>query len=111
VLGLVGSPLGVYIGTAIFAIGIAFLFPALMALAVGRVDETERGTVVGTTTAFVDLSFGLSPALLGVLAGSIGFGGIFIVSSLFAFGGSVLLRVVRGTLVRPVIRSAGTLPG
>ena len=31
-----------------------------------RVDETERGAVVGTTTAFVDLAFGLSPALLGL---------------------------------------------
>ena len=111
VLGLVGSPLGVYVGTAVFAVGIAFLFPALMALAVARVDETERGTVVGTTTAFVDLSFGLSPAILGMLVGAIGFGGIFVVSALFAFGGSVLLRVVRGTLVRPVVRSAGTLPG
>ncbi len=110
-LGLVASPIGVYVGTAIFAFGIAFLFPALMALAVGRVDETERGTVVGTTTAFVDLSFGLSPAILGILVASIGFGGIFIASALFAFGGSVLLRAVRGTLVRPVVRSPGTLPG
>ncbi len=111
VLGLVGSPIGVYVGTAIFAFGIAFLFPALMALAVGRVDETERGTVVGTTTAFVDLSFGLSPALLGALVGSIGFGGIFVASALLAFGGSVLLRLVRDTLVRPVVRAPGTIPG
>ena len=29
----------------------------------------------------------------------------------FAFGGSLLLRLVRGTLVRPVVRSPGTLPG
>ena len=111
VLGLVGSPIGVYVGTAIFAFGIAFLFPALMALAVGRVDETERGTVVGTTTAFVDLSFGLSPAILGALVASIGFGGIFVASALLAFGGSLLLRVVRDTLVRPVVRAPGTIPG
>ena len=73
------NPVGVYLGTAVFATGIAFLFPALLALAVARVDETERGTVVGTTTAFVDLSFGVAPALLGLAVGVIGFGGIFIV--------------------------------
>jgi MFS family permease len=111
VLGLVESPVGVYLGTAVFAGGIAFLFPALVALAVARVPETERGTVVGTTTAFVDLSFGLSPALLGLAVGTIGFGGIFVVSALIAVGGSVLLGVRRDALVAPIARSPGTLAG
>ena len=111
ILGLVGTAAGLYLGTAVFAIGIAFLFPALVALAVARVDETERGTVVGTTTAFVDLSFGLSPAILGVAVGTIGFGGIFLVSALIALGGSLLLGVLRDSLVRPVARAPGTLPG
>ena len=111
ILGLVGNPVGVYLGTAVFATGIAFLFPALVALAVGRVDETERGTVVGTTTAFVDLSFGMSPAILGLAVGTIGFGGIFVVSAVIALGGSLLLGVLRDSLVRPIARSPGTLPG
>jgi MFS family permease len=111
VLGLIASPTGVYLGTAIFATGIAFLFPALVALAVGRVDENERGTVVGTTTAFVDLSFGLSPAILGLAVGTIGFGGIFVVSAIVAFGGSLLLGVLRDSLVRPVTPSPSRLPG
>jgi MFS family permease len=111
VLGLVASPTGVYLGTAIFATGIAFLFPALLALAVARVDENERGTVVGTTTAFVDLSFGLSPALLGLAVGAIGFGGIFVVSAIVAFGGSLLLGLLRDSLVRPVVPSPSRLPG
>ena len=101
ILGLVPNPVGVYLGTAVFATGIAFLFPALLALAVARVDETERGTVVGTTTAFVDLSFGVAPALLGLAVGVIGFGGIFIVSGAIALGGSALLLVRRGTLIAP----------
>jgi MFS family permease len=111
ILGLVGTPVGLYLGTAVFATGIAFLFPALVALAVARVDETERGTVVGTTTAFVDLSFGLSPAILGLAVGTIGFGGIFLVSAVIALGGSVLLGVLRDSLVAPVARAPGTLPG
>jgi MFS family permease len=111
ILGLVGNPIGVYLGTAVFATGIAFLFPALVALAVGRVDENERGTVVGTTTAFVDLSFGMSPAMLGLAVGVIGFGGIFVVSAVIAFGGSVLLGLLRDSLVRPIARSPSRLPG
>jgi len=111
VLGLIASPAGVYLGTAIFATGIAFLFPALMALAVARVDENERGTVIGTTTAFVDLSFGLSPAILGLAVGAIGFGGIFVVSSIVAFGGSLLLGLLRDSLVRPVTPAPSRLPG
>ena len=91
ILGLVPNQVGVYIGTAVFATGIAFLFPALLALAVARVDETERGTVVGTTTAFVDLSFGVAPAVLGIAVGVIGFGGTFIVSGAIALAGSLLL--------------------
>jgi MFS family permease len=111
VLGLFASPAGVYLGTAIFATGIAFLFPALLALAVARVDENERGTVVGTTTAFVDLSFGLSPAILGLAVGAIGFGGIFVASAIVAFGGSLLLGLLRDSLVRPIAPAPSRLPG
>jgi len=111
ILGLVPNPIGVYLGTAVFASGIAFLFPALLALAVARVDETERGTVVGTTTAFVDLSFGVAPALLGLAAGVIGFGGTFVVSGAIALGGSALLLLRRETLVRPVPTAPSRLPG
>ncbi len=103
ILGLVQTPLGLYIGTAVFAAGIAFLFPALLALAVARVDETERGSVVGTTTAFVDLSFGLSPAILGFAAGAIGFAGTFLVSAVIALGGSVLLAVRRRSIASPPV--------
>jgi MFS family permease len=107
VLGVVGNPVGLYVGTAIFATGIAFLFPALVALAVARVDETERGTVVGTTTAFVDLSFGLAPAILGLAVGTIGFGGTFVVSAAIAFAGSVMLAILRGALVAPPVTRLG----
>jgi MFS family permease len=103
ILGLIPTPLGVYLGTAVFATGIAFLFPALLALAVARVDETERGTVVGTTTAFVDLSFGISPAILGLAAGAVGFAGTFLVSAIVALGGFVLLVIRRQSIEPPTV--------
>ena len=41
------SPIGLVVGTAVFAAGVAFVFPALLSLAVSRVAETERGVAVG----------------------------------------------------------------
>jgi len=34
-------------GTFVFAVGVAFIMPALLSLAVARVPPTERGTVAG----------------------------------------------------------------
>ena len=52
------SPIGLVVGTGVYAAGVAFLFPALLSLAVSRVAETERGVAVGTTSVFLDASFG-----------------------------------------------------
>ena len=41
--------------------------PALLALAVSRVPSSERGTVVGTATLFLDVVFGIAPVALGAL--------------------------------------------
>jgi MFS family permease len=111
ILGLIGTPIGVYLGTAVFAIGIAFLYPALLALAVSRVGELERGTVVGTTTAFVDLSFGLAPAMLGLAVGFVGLGGTFVISALIAAFGSVLLFGRRDAVTRSARPEASTVAG
>ncbi len=103
IIGLAGEPTGLLVGTAVFASGVAFMFPALMSLAVARVDETERGTVVGTASAFLDLSFGLAPAALGIVAGASGFGVAFLSAAFVALGGSLLLFVRRDTVTRPAL--------
>jgi MFS family permease len=64
-MGVVQTVPGLFTGTAIFAVGQALTFPAFMALAVGNAPPAERGTAAGTTTAFVDLGFGLGPVILG----------------------------------------------
>ncbi len=109
-MGLVRSEPGLLVGSALFAAGVAFTFPALVSVAVSRVHETERGSVVGTTSLFLDLSFGLAPAFLGVIAGRTGFGGAFLASAAVAGAGAVLLVLRRHTLVRPSLAPASTLP-
>ncbi len=105
-LGVIASPAGLIVGTILFASGVAFLVPSLLTLAVSRVDETERGTVVGTASAFLDLSFGFAPAVLGIVAANAGFGGAFLVGAAASALGFVLLVARRGTVVTP---APGTL--
>jgi MFS family permease len=101
VLGAVPNPTGLIAGTVLFGTGVAFLMPSLLTLAVSRVDETERGAVVGTASAFLDLSFGLAPAVLGVVAASAGFGATFLVGAAASAFGFALLVARRSTVVTP----------
>jgi len=105
VLGVAPSPIGLIAGTILFGTGVAFLVPGLLTLAVSRVDETERGTVVGTASAFLDLSFGLAPAVLGLVAESAGFGATFLVGAAASALGFVLLVARRETVVTPPPRA------
>ena len=111
VIGIVQTPAGLVAGSAVFAFGMAFMMPALLTLAVSRVDETERGAVVGTTSVFLDLSFGLSPAFLGAVADSAGYDGAFLVSAIVAGCGAVLLLARRHALAAPAPARAATLDG
>ena len=111
ILAVVATPIGLVVGSAVFAFGMAFMMPALLTLAVSRVADTERGAVVGTTSLFLDLSFGLSPALLGAIAGVAGYVGAFLVSAIAALVGALLIAVRRNELARPVVARAATLDG
>ena len=102
VIGLVPSAGGLIGGTIVFATGVAFTMPALLALVVARVPPTERGTVVGTATIFLDVAFGVAPVVLGLIANRAGYGPTFVVSAVLAAFAAVLLFVRRGTLERPL---------
>src|ERR687891_1564972 len=84
------EPLGLYLGTTVFALGASLAFPALMAMAVGSAPEAERGLVVATVTAFVDLAF-MGPLVLGFVADSFGYAGSFLAAAAIATIGFVLL--------------------
>jgi MFS family permease len=92
--GIWSSPAGLIVGTAVFALGIALFTPALMTLAVEGVSPAERGAVIGTTSAFLDLAFGLGPATLGFVAAGVGRGGTFVAGAGVALAG---LAIVVGT--------------
>lgn len=84
IMALWGSVPGLFVGVAVLAVGTALAFPALMTLAVRGAPAAERGSVVGTFSAFFDLSFGLGAVSLGAIAAAFGYRGAFAAA---AFGG------------------------
>ena len=82
-------------GSAIFAMGQAMGFPALMTLAVSGAPASQRGSVVATFTAFFDLSFGLGAMTLGGVADVLGYRGTFLGASVVAVAGLVMMAVRR----------------
>jgi MFS family permease len=92
IIGTWGEPVGVFTGAAVFGVGQALAFPALMTLAISGTKPSERGAVVGTFTAFFDLSFGLGALSLGAVAALLGYRGLFITAAGVSAGGIVLLR-------------------
>jgi MFS family permease len=102
VIGLVPTSLGLLLGTLVFAAGVAFTMPALLALAVSRVPATERGMVVGTTTVFLDLAFGAAPVVLGFVADASGYRTTFLVSALLAVVAVIVLRTARSSFRHPL---------
>jgi MFS family permease len=91
IIAAVPHLVGLLVGTALFAFGVAFVMPALLALTVARAPVAERGAAVGTATLFTDLSFGLAPALLGTVAEAGGYQLGFVVAGLISALGAVVL--------------------
>ena len=94
-IGLWPSPVGLFVGAAIFAVGQSLAFPALMTLAVRGAAPSERGAVVGTFTAFFDLAFGLGAVSLGGVADVLGYRGSFLTAGAVAALGVLVLFMLR----------------
>jgi MFS family permease len=91
ILGAWHSIPGLWTGTAVFAAGNAFMFPALLSLALDAAPEGERAAVVGTVVAFFDLGQGAGALLLGPLVAVSGYTGPFVAGALAAIAGLGLL--------------------
>ncbi len=69
-----------------------------MTLAMVGAPPSQRGSVAGTFSAFIDLGFGLGPITLGVIAAHFGYADAFLASGLVALAGLALLRLTRRSL-------------
>ncbi len=91
VVAVVGSVVGIWIGTVLLAVGMSLLFPALFTLAVNGAPAEERSHAVGTVSLFFDVSQGLGAPALGLAVTAFGTErAAFVLGSLVAVGGLVL---------------------
>ncbi len=104
VLAAVATVPGLYVGTVIYALGVALHFPALMRLVVDAAPERERSHAVATFSLFFDVAQGIGAALLGVLVALSGERAAFAASALLALVAVVILR-------RNVAPSVGRVTG
>jgi MFS family permease len=92
----VDSPAGLYAGTVVIGVGMALMYPALMAFTINLVPETERTSVVSTFTMFFEIGTAGGGLLLGSLAEATGGGPrtAFLAGSVTALAGLAVLRRV-----------------
>jgi len=92
VMGLWAEPIGLYLGTAVFSVGMALLFPAMFSTVMHAAPEAERSHAVGTFSLFFDLSQGVGAVVLGAVVAVSGERGAFTASAAIAAVGILVLR-------------------
>jgi MFS family permease len=83
---------GVFVGAVCIAIGSGFAYPAFLLLALREVPESQRGSVVGTFSAFFDFANGTAGLMVGAIAAATSYRGAFASGAALAFVAFVLLR-------------------
>ncbi|HVB05514.1 MAG TPA: MFS transporter [Acidimicrobiales bacterium] len=83
---------GLYVGVAVFSLGMAVQYPALFTMAVNRANERDRAPVIGTFTAFLDLATGLGGVTLGAVAALAGYRASFVGGAVAALLGFAVLQ-------------------
>jgi predicted MFS family arabinose efflux permease len=104
VAGLERSIVGLFIGAAVMAGGVAFLTPAVFAAVVSRIQPTERGAAFGTVSVFLDLAFAAGPVLMGLVVDAFDIPIALMAVALFPALGA--LGTLRAALVRRVEAAA-----
>jgi len=91
----VASPFGVYGGAVLVAIGMSFLYPSLLALAVNSVSEAQRVRVISTFTMFFEVGNVFGGVVIGGFAEATSKRGGFAAGAVAAAAGLwVLWRVL-----------------
>jgi predicted MFS family arabinose efflux permease len=102
VAGTQPTAIGLMAGTAILAVGVAFVTPAFFSAIFNRVSPSDRGAASGTASLFLDVAFGGGPMVFGFIAASGGIPAAFLAGGLLAAAGAVgtALAAVRAAQAR-----------
>ncbi|HYI21665.1 MAG TPA: MFS transporter [Candidatus Limnocylindrales bacterium] len=90
VCGLVATVPGLFAGTAVMAVGVAFVTPAFFAAIARGLNPSERGAAFGTVSIFLDLAFGGGPVVLGLIVDAASIPAAFLATALIPATGAIL---------------------
>jgi MFS family permease len=79
---MASAPAPVLVGAALTGFGYSLVYPGFGVEAVRRAPPQSRGLATRAYTAFLDLALGLANPALGLIAGAVGLGSVFLVSTL-----------------------------
>lgn len=100
------APAGLFLGTALMALGQSLAYPALVTFAVGRAPAAERGAVIGTFSAFVDVAIVGGAAGLGLVVSASGYRAAFLAAAIAAAAGLPLLSRLERRSPEPALDAA-----
>ena len=69
------------LGCALTGFGYSLVYPGFGVEAVRRAPPESRGLAMGAYTAFLDLTLGIASPALGLMAGAVGIGSVFLLSA------------------------------
>jgi predicted MFS family arabinose efflux permease len=84
-------------GALVTGLGCALVFPALGVEALKRVLPANRGSAMGAFVAFLDIAYGLSGPVAGVIAGEFGYAAVYLFGAACALTGATIVVTARGT--------------
>jgi MFS family permease len=82
-------------GALVTGLGCALVFPALGVEALKRVLPANRGSATGAFVAFLDIAYGVSGPVAGVVAGQFGYAAVYLFGAACALLGAALVLTAR----------------
>jgi predicted MFS family arabinose efflux permease len=78
-------------GALVTGLGCALVFPALGVEALKRVLPANRGSAMGAFVAFLDIAYGVSGPVAGLIAGQFGYAAVYLFGVASALLGAALV--------------------
>lgn len=84
-------------GALVTGLGCALVFPSLGVEALKRVPPANRGSAMGAFVAFLDIAYGISGPIAGLIAGQFGYPAVYLFGTACALLGVLLVAVSRSS--------------